>query len=117
MVKCSWCETLLDSEEKGSPHRDNEGRIICDDCYNDEYRFNCAKCGELVDLDGAKFFILTFGGNNNVDKGVYEILKFPFYVSNVIGTDEIDSQCVKKVREVSEEEIGCNGYICSDCAV
>ena len=44
-MECWCCGDELEGEELDNPAKDEDGHILCDDCYEEEYMFTCYKCG------------------------------------------------------------------------
>lgn len=109
--ECFFCDESLTEEEMEAPYKTGDN-LVCDECYHDNFCFVCPICEEYSD-DEETHFVLT-EKDNTVPVGYYEILKHPFYISHMLGTDEIWPHCVKKVADLRGNEDR-TGYICPNC--
>jgi len=116
---CAWCEEHLDDEEKESPQKDNDGDIICDNCYDEHYRYACPLCSEFVEKEGNQEHIAltnALAEDQEMEPGIYKVLQFPWFSSDCFSM-HIYELNVKKVKdlpkELQEETEG--NYICEDC--
>jgi len=78
---CSWCGDLIPDDEVGSPNIDRDNEFMCDECYNDEYRFICPICedfDEEEECDDIGSIIILTDQEVDVIPGAYEIIKFPY---------------------------------------
>ena len=131
-MKCNWCEKDLDKEEQEHPYKSKSDEIICDSCYDDEYRMICTLCQSMMDIpDTVKegyFFMLTedmYGRNvcgDELKKGIYQIIEFPFYADGIT-EGHFYSNSFKFIRNLTDEEIKNieendfkNCEVCDECA-
>ena len=100
---CTWCGEELDDEEAESPRLDDADKVICDDCYRDEYEYTCHWCEESEDMEHhcevGSLFVLY----ESVDAqpphsrkpwysqkrykmrpGIYRITRWPMYYDGII---------------------------------
>lgn len=132
-MKCAWCEGKLDEEETETPSKSKCDEILCDTCYDDEYRIICSLCGNMMDkpetVEEGYFYMLTqdMGGNdvigNNLKKGIYQIIEFPFFADGMT-EGHFYSNSFKFIRNLTKKElkhIKENNYnnceICEDCKI
>ena len=81
---CSYCEKMLDFEEIKNPPRDEDGDIICDDCYNENCCYKCFLCDEYYKNPTKPeeiYFII--GQGHNIDPGLYQVIRFPYYLKYI----------------------------------
>jgi len=116
MNKCTCCQETLDSEEIENPGKDEDGDIICDNCYNEKYCTTCVVCEEYFPLDDWNHFVIIDPENseNEIKTGLYKILEWPFYSSNTIGGDYIFENKVKRLCDHTQD-IEESGEVCPEC--
>jgi hypothetical protein len=120
---CEWCGEKLDAEESGSP-RIKDGEVMCDDCYDRNFTFNCYLCGGSDDeeLTGTHVVVLKATlafGTKGKRRGIYKVLKCPYHGGSLLGPDEIFPDAVKwhtplPKTEADESEYAC-GHLCGPC--
>lgn len=89
---CTWCGEALDSEERESPERDDSGDVMCDDCYDEEYRGYCDRCGEKHDKselaanpgDLIAIWRTAPGLSGDLMPGYYRVNGWPFFADGMI---------------------------------
>jgi hypothetical protein len=72
---CHSCGAELTEQDLEGPEHDEDGNIICDDCYHEEYCFECCMCG-CYEANEAKRMIIVFN-RESVKPGVYLNRHFP----------------------------------------
>lgn len=105
--------------------------LLCEDCYDEEYRTYCPLCEELCENeDMTEYFFITKETSKTVHKpiGMYKILKYPFYYGDcVFGFDNFFDGAIEKVSDLNINEAYSIRYprsnkdilldcICSGCA-
>ena len=124
-TKCTRCEELLDEEEAESPRldkRDDNEDIICDDCYTELFEITCPICEEYFEDEnfgeGKFHFIITdYDYPHSIRPGVYKAIRFPFFSSCMVGSDDIYPECVEFVAPIKHGwcKKSANGQICQEC--
>ncbi len=110
-----WEEDEYDSlddylAEKGGDISDDV--VFCESCYDSyksEFWLTCYNCEEEVDEE-AKYLYLS-------NKGIYAIIKKPYFISNFI-TTEIIEENLKFIKKINIPKLDDNeGYytICNNC--
>lgn len=89
IVECTHCDNVLDIEEAESPERDEDGDVICDRCYEELYRDDCSRCGEIVDKTDLpagpdNLIIMMEETDSDLPVGYYRVLRRPFFVDGMI---------------------------------
>jgi len=77
---CHYCGDLIPDDEVCSPAVDSVGGFMCDECYDQEYRFFCPLCADLdekEDCDEIGSIIILTDQAADVIPGAYRIKKFP----------------------------------------
>ena len=113
-TECFVCGNTLEEEEIESPNESPDGKTRCDKCYFEAYFERCVISDDWIPNEEVKYFMIT--DEYEHETGYYEILSFPFYISNIIGGDEIFSDRVKKISDLHGDEEDVNGYVCEKCA-
>lgn len=126
---CTWCDRELDDEESESPSLGESGEIICDACYDENYRDYCGRCNEKVDksdLDTSTGQLIGIwntapASDGELAPGYYRVKRRPFYVDWMIGGHfysyalEFALPLDDWGKRQSEEAIYASGPLCSDC--
>jgi len=127
MKKCTNCGSTLEPDEEEAPRKDEDGNIVCDQCYDDRYQHLCPICEELFwevyeKEISPKYFIITRQAEaNHVAKaGFYEIVSLPFYKDGIIEASLIDS-AINRLgdlpKNLDEDNLHYSLYfICENCA-
>lgn len=120
---CDVCSKPLTDEEQESPREDKDGGILCDECFENEYTHRCPMCEDLFDEDltvgiSPKYLLITdyvsdyFG----IEKGIYEIISYPFYRDGIIEMSVIKSAvtwvCELPIDIENSAELF---YVCDSC--
>jgi len=118
-TECSWCSQDLSQAEVLSPRTSDDGEIICDGCYRQEYLRICVICEDYFREKETRYIVVE-GENRSggkLEKAVYEIVDTPWYVDGVFSA-EIIADSLEKVRDLDEEELQwtVSGKVCEDCA-
>lgn len=106
--------------------------VLCEDCYDEEYRTTCPICEESFETDEmTDYFFISKSNSKEVGmpSGIYKILERPFYYGDcVTGFDAFFDGAIQKVSDIDIEEVYSilhprldKGYItldrmCPDCA-
>jgi len=112
-VKNFECENCGKSVFKGGgyPNYHKEYKdLLCDYCYDDEFRTLCPVCEDSWDKDEmTEYFFITKEISKTVHKepGLYKILKYPFYYGDCItGFDSFFESALEKVSDMDISKVG-----------
>lgn len=91
-ITCSRCGNDLDDEESGSPDKDEDGDIICSNCWSDLYQGHCGRCGEYAmqtELKAHPGELIAVWENtpatpNDLTPGYYRVKQWPFFSDGMI---------------------------------
>lgn len=107
--ECDYCGKSifeLDDYPNVSVER-NE--VLCEDCYNEEYRTTCPICEESWEIDEmTDYFFISKANSKEVGKqsGIYKILEHPFFYGDcVTGFNSFFDGAIQKVSDIDIEEI------------
>ena len=119
-TECNWCSRDLSQSEILKPSTSNDGEIICDGCYNQEYMERCILCERYFAKEDLQYLVIEEGDSwegERLEKAVYEIVDTPYYVANVFSVTLI-ADSLEKIRDVAEEELHWvdSGKVCKECA-
>jgi len=100
-----------------------ESEILCESCYDEDYREYCPICENSYDIKDGKsdYFVVNKEGTKeaNIPIGIYHILKRPyFYGDCVYGFDGVFNDSIKQVSKINIEdfqELESCTCICSEC--
>ena len=124
---CTECKTELDTEEAESPRLDEDGNIICDECFENQYSHLCPLCGEIFDEDfsvkiSPKHILITeyAAEELRLNPGIYEIISYPFFADGITEF-YLYASSIKKIAELpgdfnEGDFIADIHYVCEDCA-
>lgn len=110
----------------------DENSLLCEECYDDEYRETCVVCEESYETkDRSDYFFITQKNTKNagIPVGMYKALKYPiFYGDCITGFDaflndnieQVSKMDINKIIEIirggnDEEQVSAD-LICPDCA-
>jgi len=116
---CSYCGSPLDEEEAANPRRDEDGDILCDECYQEHYEYECPQCCNPVENETNKkhiFITPALAEDQGLQTGIYSVLSWPWAVSNYFSFQIIPS-AIKRVADLPDElkdELEGN-YLCEEC--
>lgn len=119
MKECMLCGEKLSKYEAKNPRLDSDGDIICDECYSEYYQQQCGICEEYYDIPKCPeetFFVLSEeeGKENDLKKGIYKVLRWPYHGGPLLGPDRIFKNDVEFVKNYDNEE---SNEICRDCYI
>jgi hypothetical protein len=126
---CSLCGEALTAEEREYPKYDRDGGVLCETCWDEEFRGTCYRCGERVeraDLPSAPGFIIAvwrsapaLGGR--LRRGYYRVLEWPFFADGMI-EGFFYSTALERLapldvagRRAGSEAASCAGPLCPTC--
>ena len=129
--KCDHCNTSIFELNDFPEALTEQNELLCEDCYDNEYRTVCPLCEESWEKDDmTEYFFITKEVSKKVHKpiGLYKILQYPFYYGDcVFGFDAFFDGAIEKVSDLdikeaystinprSEKDILLD-CICPDCA-
>lgn len=133
VMPCEYCGRELYDWELEEPHHDEQGAIMCDDCYDDNYRNICQLCEESYEKPTAPeelFFIVSKEtassvAFNPIKPGIYQTISWPYFMGSTFGFEMLFEDSIKLIRECDinsmlsklydSKEIGAD-EICPCCA-
>jgi len=116
-TECEYCGNALTPEEV--EHPEPEGNI-CNSCYRDHFEFDCCRCGNPEHIDHQHVFCAVFealtGLGGDVEPGVYELVRFPYYADGVI-EGYVYHESFRRVRDLDFESTDDYpmGHLCRTC--
>lgn len=133
--KCDYCGKsifeLNDFPEIILPEEGKTGEVMCEDCYDHDYRDICPICEESYDTKDftSDYLVITEEASRKTRKapGIYKILQRPFFFGNCVTgfesffTGAIELVAPIRINEIKKIECGpnCqevgNDVICPDC--
>jgi hypothetical protein len=114
---CHSCGAELTEQDLEGPEHDEDGNIICDDCYHEEYCFECCLCGEYGDVKDQHNMVVVFE-ESMVEPGLYRVLNESYWAAPLLGKAIIFPHAVERIGDIPE---GANdrgyqlGHLCADC--
>lgn len=126
---CTRCEDALDDYEAENPYRDDSGKILCDECYREEYEGICDLCHETVEakeLESKPGELIAVwreapGLCCKVEPGYYRVKEWPIYAHGMIegylfsdAIEKISDLFGRGLKAAKESEALC-GTLCEDC--
>ena len=129
--ECTYCGDELDLEEIESPYTDDDNEIMCDDCYDENYRTFCPICENSYDTKDFvnDYIVITeeLSKETEMIAGIYEIKKRPFFYGSILsGFDNFFDNSIELVTSINinqYKKIDCgescckvtSDFICPDC--
>lgn len=128
--ECTYCDEQLDREEFQNPRRDEEGAVMCDQCYRDKCQDVCSRCEEIVDntdLDTQPGCLIGIweevpGSGEDLQPGYYTVLRRPFLLSSMLGGGNFLSWALRRFSALDATGLRAaedcsypSGPLCSDC--
>jgi hypothetical protein len=115
---CYSCGEELKGQDLEGPRHDEDGNVLCDDCYYEEYCFECCMCGDYA-INKEKQTVIIFDETFGVKPGLYQILKRPFYYCPVAGEGAgVFNDALQRIGDIPDGVTGDGymaGYLCADC--
>ena len=135
LIICDYCGETLDECELENPFKDVDDNILCDLCYEINYRNTCVICEESYDKPTKPeelFFVIATEVKDDVlmhpiIPGIYQTTSWPYFLAATgFGFEMLYESSIKLVRALdinsilkklysSHEYIG-GDEICSECA-
>ena len=130
VTTCWVCSEKLNEEEVECPSKDENGDVICDECYREHYEQECPICCEYVhndDIDPDIGSVIGIwedapGSGETLEPGYYRVLRMPFFMDGMIGSGSFFSSSLEKIAILDEDglraakEAGAMaGPICKEC--
>lgn len=128
--ECTYCgNELRDPHEIANPPTDEDGDIICDECYRDRYEEICERCGEYAqktDMDTSKGSLIAVwteapGRPDDLAPGYYRVNAWPLYADGMIegymfsgNIERVADLDDKGERAAQNAWVNC-GPLCSEC--
>ena len=112
--ECTYCGNDLDNEELESPRKDDDGDIICDNCYSDNYMNYCPLCEEEYEKPTKPeelFFCISnevceYVAMNPIKPGIYQTTSWPYFLGATgFGFEMLFENSIKLVRELNINSI------------
>jgi len=121
-MECTFCGEELDIEEEECPQYDNEGDVICDNCYRENFLFTCVYCQDYGLLENrgdiGSLFASTSEEDTDLQNGIYEIIDHPFYISDMFSMRILEDSV--KLISTDISKIHTRGYpigfLCEECS-
>lgn len=129
-TNCTWCARELDPEERQSPEKSEAGEVICDSCYDQEYRDYCTRCEEKFDKTelspkpGRLIGVWRDApalGRGDILAGYYRVLRWPIFADGMIegyffrdALQRVGPLDMAGLRS-AEEEQSMAGPMCEEC--
>jgi len=119
-LECEQCGKALDGEELEFPRKEEDGTVLCDECWHEEYEFTCCLCEEYGLVEHQHAFVVVFdaeGAGAGIEKlGIYRVIRTPYWCSNYFNAwlfpDAV--KWVAPLPPVVEDYYPC-GHLCLSC--
>jgi hypothetical protein len=106
--KCAHCGKSIFEMDDFPEVLENEREVLCEDCYDEEYRTYCPLCEDSFEKDDiTEYFFISKETSKEVHKpiGMYKILKYPFYYGDCLsGFDDFFDDAIEKVSDLDIQE-------------
>ena len=128
-MECTYCGKELDDEEAANPEKDEDGDVMCDQCYDEKHRDYCDRCGEKVEkteLGSEPGNLIAVwaeapGNPEDLTPGYYRVKEWPFYADGMIEGYMISSRLERvadlddRGKKAAPEVYTSCGPLCSTC--
>ena len=126
-MNCIDCGDQLTEEEVAAPNRDTDGDVLCNECWSNEYLFECGKCEDYtpkligdVDYYGGigSVFVSHDEYETGAKKGIYTVIKHPFYHADLFGAwllEDAVEQLSPSTHGMVENHYPI-AFLCGECA-
>jgi len=119
-MNCIYCGGELEDEELDSPYKNEDGDLLCDDCYSFWNEYECSLCGYNVTIiDNLDYIIVTrdLAEAQKMQPGIYRILANPWY-SSTISPICLMQDNLQQVADFPEGAwVDITDYVCTQCAL
>lgn len=126
-IECTRCGNDLDEEEMESP-QEEEGDVICDECYHEHYEFTCCCCCNYGHVDDRHKMLVVFETcdahgydpqtGREVWPGIYRITGGPYHGGYLVGGSWLYEDRLERIADLNPD-MGGDGYpcghLCADC--
>lgn len=113
------------------PDFTEDDRMLCEDCYRDEYYDNCNVCGDTYEkhetVEEHIFYInVETAKELRMKTGIYQVLQLPYFYGNIVtGFESFFDNAIQLSKEINIDEIQKfhrheepkSGLICYGCFV
>lgn len=128
-MECTYCGEELDDEETANPQKDDDGDVMCDQCWSDKYEDICQRCGEYTlntDMKTEPGNLIAAwmeapGYPDDLTAGYYRVKHWPIFVDYMIG-GHMYSDALQRVADLdkkgllaAKEAHMCCGPMCGSC--
>lgn len=119
-TECESCHADLDTEEIENPHEDEDGDVICDNCYRDSL-VDCQICEDGHEANDMSQFILVkaeLAETGNRIPGVYTRTDRTTMMHCMLGSTELLGGNILFIEQLPwrDDVIEISGEICKQCA-
>ncbi len=127
---CTECGEPLSTVEIGPPDpyapgelltlRDDNGHVLCMDCWSDEHLFSCSLCGTEDENTMRDHGVAVFDADaaEIAEAGIYRVKNRPYYMASVIGAGYLIDTAIERVGDLPAETCGHDfacGHMCRWC--
>lgn len=126
---CDQCGKNL-FEMHDFPDFTDDNRMLCEDCYRDEFYDYCSICSDSYEkhetVEEHKFYINKSTANEiGMQPGIYQVLSFPYFYGNIVtGFESFFDNSIQLIKAINIDQIHkyqrwsepTSGLICSCCA-
>lgn len=117
-IECTMCGNRLNNYEVDDPRTNDQGGLVCDDCYREHYTFECCLCREDDETTHQHNMVVVFNDLAGVPVGTYRVTGYPYYSCSILGDGEILPFRVERIGDVpngaESDDCWC-GHLCRDC--
>lgn len=107
---CTECETPLNDEELQSPHTNDQGLVLCDQCHTELYMDTCSRCQNIVantELESRPGEVIVIyrtapSDNDSLEPGYYRVKAWPFFGGPLVGTTYFYSSSLERLSDLDE---------------
>ena len=117
ITDCEICGESLEDEERAIPYEAG-GWSMCDDCYESDWSYRCGLCdgSESNDNPWKATVIGTNADEVGLTSGIYQIIRWPFLVSNMLSQRVINRSLVR-VGDAPEHADDDGHPLCRECTI
>jgi hypothetical protein len=116
---CEYCCQVLSDEEAASPHQDDAGDVMCDECYSEHYEYLCPLCQDLVETDSNQEHIVVtpaLAEQQEMEPGIYRVTELPWFSSDYFSMT-VHQHALTRVADLPAalSDMVCGDYVCEHC--